>query len=121
MLRAFIGPCPDGFQTAHLNGKRADNRLCNLKWVTKQENEFHKNQHGTSPIGERNHEAKLTLDSVLEIRRLKGEGASYSRLSRQFGVSQSSIWRIMNGQGWALVLAEHDHLQFVHSLASEGR
>ena len=27
VLEAFVGPCPEGMETRHLNGKRSDNRL----------------------------------------------------------------------------------------------
>lgn len=38
VLRAFVGPCPDGQETLHLNHDPTDNRLCNLKYGTHLEN-----------------------------------------------------------------------------------
>ncbi|MCR4338868.1 MAG: NUMOD4 motif-containing HNH endonuclease, partial [Gemmatimonadaceae bacterium] len=37
VLAAFVGPCPPGQQCNHKNGKRDDNRLANLEWVTPSE------------------------------------------------------------------------------------
>jgi hypothetical protein len=48
VLAAFVGPRASGMETAHLNGKRDDNRLENLKWATHSENESHKVAHGTA-------------------------------------------------------------------------
>ena len=31
ILETFVGPCPKGMECRHLNGKKLDNRLINLK------------------------------------------------------------------------------------------
>ena len=36
---AWIGPRPNGCECDHLNGITTDNRVCNLQWVTRKENE----------------------------------------------------------------------------------
>lgn len=48
VLRAFVGPPPEGFQAAHENGDPKDNRLVNLKWKSRSENEADKLKHGTA-------------------------------------------------------------------------
>jgi hypothetical protein len=35
---AFIGPCPAGHDVDHINGDRKDNRLSNLRYLTRQDN-----------------------------------------------------------------------------------
>jgi hypothetical protein len=35
---AFIGPCPVGLECDHINRQRRDNRVENLRWVTRSEN-----------------------------------------------------------------------------------
>jgi hypothetical protein len=52
--------------------------------------------------GERNGSAKLTADKVREIRRL-GSEFSQRDLALAFGVSRSSIRRILSGEKWAHV------------------
>lgn len=47
VMLAFVGPRPDGWDTRHLNGIKTDNRLANLRYGTKSENEFDKVTHGT--------------------------------------------------------------------------
>ena len=55
VLRAFVGDCPDGCLTRHLNGKRKDNHLANLTWGTPAENCADMDRHGTRKRGEEHH------------------------------------------------------------------
>ena len=34
VLEAFVGPCPEGKECDHINRKKGDNRVVNLRWVT---------------------------------------------------------------------------------------
>lgn len=45
-------------------------------------------------------QAKLTPEAVLQIRRLHADGGGCAELSRQFGVSDTNILRIVRGQAW---------------------
>src|SRR5262245_49050046 len=60
ILEAFVGRCPPGMETRHLNGDRADNRLENLCWGTRTENAADTDRHGKRLRGERNGFASLT-------------------------------------------------------------
>ena len=55
VLETFIGPCPVGMETRHLNGDAQDNRLENLCWGTHLENMEDCRRHG-SLIGKMNRE-----------------------------------------------------------------
>lgn len=69
VLEAFVGLCPDGMECRHLNGVRDDNRLENLCWGTRKENQNDKIVHGNSLKGERNPYAKLSNEDVVEIKK----------------------------------------------------
>lgn len=45
VLEAFTGPCPDGMEVLHGNGRRWDNRLGNLRYGTDGENSREREDH----------------------------------------------------------------------------
>jgi len=47
VLQTFVGPKPVGMECRHLNGIRTDNRLENLCWGTRSENQQDSIRHGT--------------------------------------------------------------------------
>jgi len=55
VLEAFVGPCPDGHQTRHLNGDKQDNSLGNLAWGTAAEQMADIEAHGNRHRGEAHH------------------------------------------------------------------
>lgn len=103
VLETFAGPRPAGAVCRHLNGRPADNRLCNLKWGTQAENMADAVAHGTATIGPRNAMASLSPDQVLDIRRLLRGGAGTVAVARRFCVSNATISRIKHGCRYASV------------------
>ena len=55
VLNAFVGPCPKGLQTRHLNGNPADNCVSNLVWGTAAENSKDMSRHGRRRCGPNHH------------------------------------------------------------------
>jgi hypothetical protein len=100
---AFHGPCPFGLEVNHKNGIKNDNSSDNLEYVTKGENERHAHKIGLKTHrGECNPTAKLTVQEILECRRLAGT-ISQHNLAKRFGVSQASISLIINRKHWGHV------------------
>lgn len=54
VLEAFVGPCPEGMEGCHDNGDSLDNRLENLYWGTRSQNNMDRVRHG------RHHNANKT-------------------------------------------------------------
>ena len=95
---AFHGSRPEGYEVAHLNGIRSDNRAENLRWATRAENHHDKRGHGTHREGEDIPWAKLTEESVREIKSLPH--LSTVELGRRYGVTPASITHIRSGRNW---------------------
>lgn len=101
---AFHGGWPTGrMAAAHQNGKRDDNRACNLRWMTYKENEAQKEEHGTSLRGSRNGRAILTEGQAREILGLSGVESRRS-LAGRYGVSMSAIDDIVKRRKWKHVV-----------------
>lgn len=97
VLEAFVGPKPPGMQCCHGNNLRNDNRLWNLRWDTSKANQADRIAHGTMLAGESAPNAKLTNAQAQEIRREYKHGNGCA-LARQFGVSQTTVWHIVQGK-----------------------
>ncbi len=100
LLETFVGDCPLGCETRHLDGDKTNNHLSNLKWGTHLENVDDRAKHGTNPQGIKNGKCKLRDRDVKEIRVRVDKGEKHRVLSKEFGVSQSVITNIVNYKTW---------------------
>lgn len=103
VLTTFVGKCPKGYQAAHLNGKPNDNRLVNLAWVTRKENQAHRYLHGTALFGELAPWAKLSEQDVISIVKQKGTRTP-KEIAKAFGVSAWTIYSIYQKKNWRHLL-----------------
>ena len=85
VLLAFVGPAPDKHECCHNNGNPADNRLENLRWGTRSEN-------NTDAVVHHNR-GKLSESDIQDIRRsLAVEGRGIGRkLASKYGVHETTI------------------------------
>ena len=100
---AFIGPRPSGLVVLHDTGGSLDNRLANLSYGTQAKNMGPDRLRDDTHIrGERNYQAKLTAEQVLEARRLVAANPKQTRaiLARQWGVTYSTLNNAVNGRTW---------------------
>jgi hypothetical protein len=57
VLTAFVGPCPDGNEALHFNDIPDDNRLSNLRWGTRSQNNHDAIRNGHRTYGRKIEEA----------------------------------------------------------------
>lgn len=103
ICEAANGPAPSQeHQCAHRcgNGHLGCVTKGHLRWATVSENQMDRVEHGTSNRGERSAAAKLKIDEVREIRRLRGN-ATLGEIAARYGVSPSAISAIHLGKTWS--------------------
>ena len=101
VLRAFVGPKPDGMGVCHANGIRHDNRLSNLRWDTQKNNIAEKVKHGTQQTGESNPHAKLNIHQIKQMIEMRKSGKLYREIAAAFGISACGVNAILTGRAWS--------------------
>ena len=95
VLKAFRGPCPEGMESRHFPDRdKQNNRLKNLHWATKKENNQDKKIHGTNGEGEQNGNSKLTNKQRKRIVELK-DVLSWNELCSLFRISACTLGIIL--------------------------
>jgi HNH endonuclease len=87
VLETFVGPCPPGLETRHLNGRPSDNRLVNLAWGSTAEQVADKIAHGTL----RHRHPDATVDA---IRALLSMGLTVRATAEKLKVSKSMVGHV---------------------------
>ena len=103
---SFLDKPIDKNYITHIDGNKLNNRIDNLEWVNRSENEKHAfaNHLKTPTRGELSGMAKLTYQQVEEIRKKynMGDKKKYStrKLAKEYNVGKSTILYIVQGKTW---------------------
>lgn len=98
VLMAFDRLPRAGEEARHLYDPEPTNNFrWNLGWGTRSDNMLDKVKHGQHQT------SRMTPDRVREIRRRYAAGEDRLLLSREFGVSRPTLFRIATRQSWAHV------------------
>jgi hypothetical protein len=101
---AFIPNPENKPEVNHKNSNRLDNRVLNLEWTTKLENQRHAVEHGFAykkvHKGIRNGRCKITEKQVMEIFQMNG---SLSFIGKKYDLGISAVHRIKIGLAWSHV------------------
>lgn len=106
---AYIGEPPKTLKDPtinHIDGNILNNHYSNLEWVERGVNSSIRNNKGQ---GELNHEAKLTIEQVVEICELLiNTNLSYKEICDKFNITKSTISLIKNQKTWKEVTSQYD-------------
>lgn len=96
VLAAFCGdnPC---MEAAHLNNVRTDNRLENLCWQTREQNERHKTHTGQRPKSTR---GMFNEKLVAVVRDMRRSGFLYEEMAALFCCHYTTLAFICNKTTW---------------------
>lgn len=101
VAKAFIGERPEKHNVCHNDGNPKNNKLENLRYDTRSNNNIDVFKHGRT-MGA----SKLSLDEVKEIKKLLARGhMTQSAIAQQFEVSASTLSKIALGKShsWLVV------------------
>jgi HNH endonuclease/NUMOD4 motif len=106
VLLAFVGPCPDGMETRHLDGNPANNRLENIRYGTPAENAQDRERHGRVASGSANGNAKLDESAAREALWLfENVTQNRAEIARRLNVGREAVRRLLSGETWAALAA----------------
>lgn len=97
VLETFVCKRPQGMIACHNNGDSTDNRLCNLRWGTHEDNAKDKILHGTHQYGESCPKSKLTEAQAIAILE---STKTYAEIAKEHGVCKSTVTHIKTGRNW---------------------
>lgn len=108
VLMAFCGKCPEGMECMHLDDNPSNNKIENLKWGTRSENQKQKFKNGRSTrkykTGEDNPSSKLKLSDVIRIRNIYKNATVnngyWKQLANSLNVKTHIIYDVIRNKTW---------------------
>lgn len=102
VLEAFVGPCPEGMECCHAPDRDpSNNRLDNLRWGTKFDNQSDRKLHGTDNAGSRHPLAKHTEAEIIAVRtRFAAGGIRKFELAKEYGMTNTEVGKIIKRVIW---------------------
>ena len=102
VLEAFVGPCPPGMEGRHYPKRDpTNNRIDNLSWSTREQNQQDRVKHGTHCRGERCATTHLKERDVREIRSFYSTGKyTLKQLGEKYRLKTGSVHNIVKRKTW---------------------
>ena len=96
VMKAFVGPCPDGMEVNHKNGIKSDNSFSNLEYITKSENHLHAYRTGLNISSEDRGIPKKSVNQFMKDGRFVKTYKSVREAARQLGIWNQNISKCCN-------------------------
>lgn len=110
VLDAFVGPRPSGYDACHNDSNPSNNYVENLRWDTRKNNMADAialdHMHGggkNHARAERNGNATLTNQQVLDIRAMCDSGARNVDVAKAFNITEALVWKIKSRYSWGSI------------------
>lgn len=103
VLTSFIGERPEGYDGCHNDGQVSNNRLSNLRWDTKKNNQADRIRHGTMLYGEKHQFSTLTNK---QIEAVYIDQRKQSEIAKDYGIGQQTVSKIKTGKRWIGCVSE---------------
>lgn len=107
VLETYVGKCPPEMECRHLDGNPANNRLENLCWDTRSNNQKDRIKHSTCNMnlkkysGEKHYLAKFVEQDIRRIIYMYKTGLfTQTEIAEIYNVHQTTIQRIVNKKTW---------------------
>ena len=101
VLETYVSQRPRDMECRHLNNNPTDNRLENLRWGTKKENQHDRVENGTSMEGIKHPLVKLTEQQVRQIIYVCRTGLfTLKEIASWYNVTWECIRNIKNRKSW---------------------
>lgn len=101
MLETFIGPCPEGMESDHIDMNPGNNHINNLRWLCRKEN----SERRRFKLGSKHPNSNLKEEEVWLIKKLLAESnLSQYKIAKIFKKGRSCIKHIKLGNTWSHVI-----------------